>query len=549
MHHLLQDIGIAILVATVVGLIFHYLKQPIILGYLVSGIIIGPTIGPRWVTDPDHIEVISELGLIFLLFIIGLEMDVQKLRKSGKAMIVAGVGQFSLSVLIGLGFFVLIGYKVGGGSLDALYLAIFCGLSSTAIVVKTLYDKYELDTFSGRITLGILIFQDIWAILVLALLPHFTDPKISVVALAVVKGLGLAATAFIVSSYLLKRLFEKVSKTPEIVVSISIAWCAALAGAAELLGLSMEMGALIAGVAISSFPYSEHISAKILPLRDFFLTLFFISLGMKIPEPSMALLTGALVIVLFVIASRFLIVYPLLAMNNTGRHTAFISSLNLSQISEFSLVIATLGVSFGHIRQELMSLILYAMSVTSVLSAYMIKANHKFYRLFDNSLVKLGFPELERPATEVSEESAGAVVILGYHRGAAALIKEFQREQPEVLSRLLVIDFNSEILKMLHNKGIKGMFGDLSSLDTLVHAKIASAEMIISTIPDMLLKGTSNRILVRACRALAPNAVIVATAESSAQVQELMEEGATYVIRPYSMIGREVADYVYEHLR
>lgn len=549
MHHLVQDIGIAVIVATAVGLIFHFLRQPIILGYLLAGVIIGPTIGPKWITNPDHIEVISELGLIFLLFIIGLEMDVQKLRSSGKAMIVTGIGQFSLSVIIGLGFFILIGYTFGGGSLDALYLAIFCGISSTAIVVKTLYDKFELDTFSGRITLGILVFQDIWAILVLALLPHLTDPKISVVVLALAKGVLLTATAFALSRYLLKPVFERVSKAPEIVVSISVAWCATLAGMAGLLGLSFEMGALVAGIAISSFPYSDHISTKILPLRDFFLTLFFISLGMKIPEPNAALLTGALVIVLFVIFSRFFTIYPLLAAFKTGRRTAFITSLNLSQISEFSLVIAALGVSYGHIRQELMALILYSMSATSVLSAYMIKSNHQIYLIFDRLLTKLGFPESGVSITEEIVKSASSVVVLGYHRGAASLVKELQRDRPKALDKVLVIDFNSEILKMLHRKGIKGMFGDVSSVETLVHARIAEAEIILSTIPDMLLKGTSNCKLVRTCRSLAPNAIIVATAESTAQESELLNEGATYVIRPYSMVGKQVAEYVFEHLR
>ena len=281
MHGFLEDIGISIIVATIVGIIAHRIKQPIILGYLLAGVIIGPEIGPQLVTDPANIEIISEIGLILLLFIIGLEMNPQKVLSSGKQILLSGIGQFLLCVLLGVGFFILVGYKLTGESLDALYLAVFCALSSTAIVVKLLYDKFELDTLPGRVTLGILIFQDVWAILVLAIQPNFMDPQIVPVGLAILKSLLLLGVGFMVSKYILRRLFEWIAKSPEIVVAISIGWCAILAGAAHSIGLSKEMGALIAGVSISTFPYSIHVTAKVLPLRDFFLTLFFGSPGGK----------------------------------------------------------------------------------------------------------------------------------------------------------------------------------------------------------------------------------------------------------------------------
>ena len=544
MHGMLTDIGISVLAATALGFVFQLVRQPVILGYLVAGALIGPAMGFNLVSEAASIEVISEIGLILLLFIIGLELNPSKLLASGRPLIYAGIGQFISCVLMGVGFFLLLGYELSRSSIDALYLALFCALSSTAIVVKLLYDKFELDTFPGRITLGILIFQDLWAILILALQPHFTNPQFLLVFIALGKSVALLAIGFLLSKYLLSWIFKKISQTPEMVVAMSMAWCALMAGIGSWIGLSMEMGALIAGVAISTFPYSMHVTAKVLPLRDFFLTLFFLSIGMKIPFPDAAILGMALIIVLFVIVSRFLTIYPLLTLAGSGRRTSFIASLNLAQISEFSLVVAALGVHYGHIDQRMMSLIIYAMAMTSVLSSYFIKGNHAAYLVFNRFLEKRGFPARTKENHDEEEKNVYPIVILGFHRGAREFIGRLETETPDLLKKLLVIDFNLENLKELSNKNIKGIFGDIGSMDTLEHAHITAAQIIFSTIPDMLLRGTSNKALVTSCRALAPSAYIVATADSADQIDVLRKSGADEVLLPYVLIGEKLTRFV-----
>ena len=549
MHGILPEIGISILVATALGFVFQIFRQPVILGYLVAGALIGPEIGLKLVSGPANIEIISEIGLILLLFIIGLELNPKKLLSSGRQLIYAGVGQFLLCVLIGIGFFMLLGYDLGKGRIDALYLAMFCAWSSTAIVVKLLYDKFELDTLPGRISLGILIFQDLWAILILALQPHFMSPQLILVIVALMKSVVLLAIGFLLSKYLMRRVFEKISKTPEMVVALSIAWCAFMAGMGAWIGLSMEMGGLIAGVAISTFPYRIHVTAKVLPLRDFFLTLFFLSIGMKIPIPDPSLLLMAATIVLFVIVSRFLTIYPLLSLAGSGRRSCFIASLNLSQISEFSLVVAALGVGYGHIEQRMMSLVIYAMAITSVLSSYFINGNHQAYLVFNRFLERMGFP---LKAKEVVKEEFGdhyPVVLLGFHRGARSFIDRMEAMAPDLLKKILVIDFNLEVLKEVNDRNIKGIFGDISSVDTLEHVHVANAEIILSTIPDMLLKGTNNQAIVTICRAAAPNALIVATADSVDQIDSLKAKGANEVLLPYTLIGDHLANIVTDACR
>lgn len=549
MHGIIPEIGISLLAATVLGFIFQSLRQPVILGYLVAGAIVGPEIGFAFVKAPENIKVISEIGLILLLFIIGLELNPVSLLSSGRQLIYAGIGQFVLCVLIGIGFFTLVGYGLGKGNIDALYLALFCALSSTAIVVKLLYDKFELDTFPGRMSLGILIFQDIWAILVLALQPNFLNPEILIALIAIGKSIVLLGIGFFLSRYLLQWVFEQISKTPEMVVGMAIAWCVLMAGIGSWIGLSMEMGALIAGVAISSFPYGVHIIAKVLPMRDSFLTLFFLSIGMTIPMPSLSIITQALVVVLFVLASRFLTIYPILSLSGSGRRTAIITSLNLAQISEFSLVIASIGLGYGHIKDSLVSMIIYAMAITSVLSSYFINGNHQIYLMIDRLLDRLGFRDRRNDDESSDGGQEHPIVFLGFHRGANAVTEKLAASAPSLLKKILVIDFNLEVLKHLQSRGIEGVFGDISSMDTLHHAHVQNAQIILATIPDMLLKGTNNAEIVRTCRAVAPNAMIVATADSVDQIDKLKSVGANEVILPYSLIGDRVSSFILDAVK
>lgn len=549
MYNLIPEIGIAILSATVLGFIFQSFRQPVILGYLVAGAIIGPEIGFALVKTPESIKVISEIGLILLLFIIGLELNPMSLFSSGRKLIYAGIGQFVLCVLIGIGFFSLIGYGFSKGNIDALYLSLFCALSSTAIVVKLLYDKFELDTFPGRISLGILIFQDIWAILVLALQPNFLNPNILTAVLAIGKSIVLLGIGYFLSRYLLKWIFEQIAKTPEMVVGMAIAWCVLMAGIGSWIGLSMEMGALIAGVAISSFPYGLHIIAKVLPMRDSFLTLFFFSIGMTIPMPTVPIILQALLVVLFVIASRFLTIYPILSLSGSGRRTAIITSLNLAQISEFSLVIASIGLEYGHIKGSLVSIIIYAMAMTSVLASYFIKGNHQIYLVIDKFLDHLGFRDNKKSDELNVDDEEYPIVFLGFHRGASAVLEKLIASNPDLLKKILVVDFNLEVLNDLRNKNIKGVFGDISSMDTLHHVHLDKAKIILATIPDMLLKGTSNAEIVTTCRALAHHAIIIATADSMNQIDELKSKGANEVILPYALIGDKVSQIVVDVLK
>lgn len=544
MHSLLNDLGVAVLAATALGLVAHFLRQPVILGYLVAGAIVGPEVGFGWVRELTSINTISEIGLILLLFIIGLEMDLGRLKSSGKELLVTGLGQFPLCVALGIPAFVMLGYSLTGADRQGLYLALICALSSTAIVVKLLYDRFELDTKAGRITVGVLVVQDLYAILVLACQPNFSDPSPWPLLKALGASAALLVFGFVFSRVVLSRLFTAIARSPELVVATSLGWCVAVAGAAGAMGLSKEMGALVAGLAISAFPYSLHVTAKTLPLRDFFLTLFFVALGMRISRPSWDLVVPVGIITAVVIVTRFLTLYPLLAWCGAGRRTAFMVSLNLAQISEFGLVIATLGVSYGHLHNESINVILYAMAVTAVLSSYAIRFSQPLFRCYDNLLNRAGFKTTRIERIDESTCDHHPVALLGVHRAAQALIDSLPAAGR---ARLLAVDFHPETLKRLKAIGVAGRFGDLASLDTLHHAHLDHAEVIISSIPDMLLKGITNRGLVQAARTLAPNAIIIATADRPEQHAELLAAGANVVVNPYELLGDRLAQLITNH--
>lgn len=559
---LLNNIGLCVIVAAVLAFIANKLKQPAILAYLLAGVLIGPEIGFRLIADHETIEIISEVGLILLLFIIGLEMDLKKLRASGRPVLATGVTQFLLCVGLGIPFFLLLGFRIGdpnatGGEFGLFYVAVAAAISSTMIVVKLLYDKFELDTVPGRITLGILVFQDVWAIIVLALQPNLRNPQFTPLAASFGKGILLVAASLLVSRYVLPRLFRSVAKLPELVLVMALAWCFLVCAAASYSGLSREMGALIAGVALSTFPYSLDVIAKVISIRDFFVTLFFVALGMKIPMPSASLLGLAAATSLFLIVSRFLSIFPVLYLMRYGHRVSLIPAINLSQISEFSLVVASLGLALGHIDGQVVSLIIFVFVITSTTSTYMINYNYQLYRFFGRLLSAVRLKDIARGAGGVEEPlqtPPKSIVFLGFFREASAIIHEFELRgsgdgRHPLLDDVLVIDFNPVVYSELGRRGIECLYGDVAHMETLHHAKIHDAELVVSTIPDHILKGTDNERLLKKIRQLCPHARAIVTADSPQRALELYGLSADFVFIPRIHSSAQAAEVIESGLR
>ncbi len=543
---LLANIGLSVTVAAAMAFIAHWLKQPLILAYLLAGVVIGPELGFGWVHDADSIHTVSELGLILLLFIIGLEIDLKKLVAAGKPVILTGLLQFPLCVLLGLGFFRLLGYRLGEGDFSLLYLAACLSISSTMIVVKLLYDKFELDTLPGRLTLGVLVFQDIWAIGVLALQPSLDQLQLAPLLASITRGVLVVWFSFAASKFVLPPLFRSVARSPELVLVASLAWCFAVCAAADAAGLSREMGALIAGLCISTFPYNLDVVAKVISVRDFFVTLFFVALGMQIPMPTGQLIAVATAASVFLVVTRFVTIFPILHALRMGHRVSLLPAINLSQISEFSMVIAALGLAHGHLNADVVGALIFVFVLTSVGSTYLIGGSEQVVARLSRVLLRLGLRDLDGgPLEDSATKASHRVVFLGFYREASTLLHELEVRsgggwQP-LLDELLVIDFNPEVQRELQARGIASLYGDIANLETLHHAEIHHAEMVVSTIQDSILKGTDNLRLLQGARRLCPHAKVVVTADRIDRVMELYEAGADYVLFPRLQSASEMA--------
>ncbi|HOI54275.1 MAG TPA: cation:proton antiporter, partial [Phycisphaerae bacterium] len=532
------------------------------------GIVVGP-IGLGFVgaagdqQSVEQIAQLAELGLTFLMFIVGLEIDVKKLVQGSRQASAVTVVQVVGAVLLGW----LAALALGFRSLEAVYLGIAVAFSSTMIVVKLLSDRGELDTLPGRTTMGVLLLQDVLAIVVLAIQPTLGGgtqgaaaagslPPAVQMALAAIKGLLLVAVAVGVSRYVLPVLFRWVAMLPEIMLLSAVTWCFLVCYVAVRLGFSPAMGALIAGASISAYPYTLDVVAKIRGLRDFFVTLFFVSLGMLLADPSSPGAAGGervlawlklggmgLLLAAVVVLARFATVWPMVRALKYDNRVGMLSSLHLSQISEFALVVVILGGPTGalrHVGSEVVSLVVVLMIVTATASTYLIQGSHAMTRLVVRHTRDT--PLCDRVSADDQDRGAVAapIMLIGCFRLGSSLVHELLKSG----RRFSVIDFNPELRDRLHRLNVPCLYGDISHLDTLCHAGVDQADVLVLPVPDDFLRGTDNVRLMACCRRTNPRARIVVIAESIRHALSLYEQGADYVIVPRTLAAAEVASVI-----
>jgi len=543
---LLSSIGICVGAAAVLAVVGWRLRQPLILAYLVTGVVIGP-VGFNWVKNQDSIQTVAEIGLILLLFIIGLEIDLKKLASAGLPVLLTGALQVPICIALGLGFFYLLGVRNSSGNYALLYLAACMSLSSTLVVVKLLNDKFELDTLPGRITLGVLVIQDIWAVGMLAVQPNLTNPNLLPLAFSLWKGALLVVGGFFMAKYALPFLFRSVAKAPELVLVSALAWCFFLASVASVIGLSREMGALIAGVSLSTFPYNLDVMAKAVSIRDFFVTLFFVALGMQIRIPTLQVVEIALAASAFVMVSRLSVV-PILYFLGMGHRASLLPAINLAQVSEFSIVIASIGLTSHQINTDVVTVVIMTFAITSVVSTYMINSSHRVQKLLSGGLRLLRIRDLDvgEAAPQRAEARPETMIFLGFYRDASSILLELETEGSAVegqvmLDKVLVIDFNPTVMRELQKRGISIVYGDIAHADTLRHAGIENAELVVSSIPDDILRGTDNLRLLRSARASCPKAKVMLTTDHIPQALHFYRAGADFVYIPRLHSARQIA--------
>lgn len=544
---LVRDLGLCLVAAGLLSALFVRIRIPAIAALLVAGVALGPA-GLEAISDRASVDTIASLGLTLLLFVIGLEVNLGALLASGRTLVVTGALQVPLTLALATGAFLLashLGLTLVGGGYGALYLGVAASLSSTLLVAKYLHERRLVDSIAGRLCIGLLVFQDVWAIVFLAVQPSFANPSIAPIALTFVGTIVVGTIAAFGARLILRRGFLVVARAPELVVSLALAWCfgvgllgANLGRVAHAIGIraeisvSLEMGALIAGASIATSPYAYEVVSRVVHLRDFFVTLFFVGLGMSIPVPDGAgVVSMALVLAIVAVGMRFVVFLPLLYYTGLDRRNAVNVSAKLAQVSEFCLVIAYLGAKLGHIDGAQVSIVIFAFVLTALATPFLFDASDQLYRRLRGVLERVGIRS-RGVQPEAENATPPRLVLLGFHRVASALLAELERNHPALVAETLVIDINAPMHDEIRKRGAHVVYGDIASGEVLRHAGVEAAAVIVSTVPDELLRGITNASVVRQVRALAPSATIIACATKLSDAPLLRDAGADHVFRP-----------------
>jgi Kef-type K+ transport system membrane component KefB/voltage-gated potassium channel Kch len=525
-------LAVILFTAFIVSYIMRAFNQPIIIGYIIAGIIVSPFILGGG-TSMEIIDVFSEFGIAFLLFIVGLHLNPKVIKEIGISSLVIGLGQIILT--FGATFLIaksLLGYSV----LTSIYVGIALAFSSTIIIMKLLSDKRQLDSLFGKISIGILIIQDLVAIGVLMFISSIGG-GLAVENLGLtglISGISLILFLFFIGYLVLPKIMKSIAKSQELLFLFSICWCFVLVALFSYVGFSMEIGALVAGVILSISPYSTEISSKIRPLRDFFLIIFFIILGLKIQISNIQLiLLNALVLSGVALVLKPLILMVLMRYFGFTKRTNFLTGITLGQISEFSLIVLGLGVAFGHIVPEVLNTLILTLVITILFSSYMIIYSKEFYQRLPKFTSLFEKRKIKKDRKIKKEYDA---ILFGYNRIGFSILNSLKK----LKKKYLVVDFNPDTINNLKRFDVPALYGDVYDSELLKELPLSKIKLAVSTIPDV----ETNRLLIGAIRKKNKNAVIILRAHRIEDALHLYDSGANYVLTPHFLGGEYVAKMI-----
>ncbi len=526
MHEsIFYQLSLVLAVAAVVSLLFNAFRQPLIIGYIVTGFLVGPTFLDL-INNHEAFASFSQIGIALLLFIIGMGLSVGVIRSTGKPVFVTFFG-----MIIGVGGVTfLVSRLLGMTPMESILMSLALLFSSTIIVIKAVSDKKEQSRLYAQIAIGILLVDDVVATLALVFVSAKASGTSSVsdAGMLLVKGGVLAAALTVLGGYVLPRTVNALAKSQELLFIFALSWAFGVASVFWWYGFSIEVGALFAGVAMAHLPYAQQVSSRLKPLRDFFIVLFFVELGQNMGLDNV---TSALVpaIIFSVIA---LTVKPLSVLVSLGllgytKQTSFKAATHVSQISEFSIILVVLAANVGVVDERIAAIVTMTAIITIILSAYLMKYDDALYRRFQKSLSLFERSETKR---EIRELKSYPLVLLGYRKGGHEFVRTFR----EMKRRYIVIDYDPDVIETLENQHVNHLYGDVTDLELLEELGLHKAELIVSTIADI----EANLIMLQYLRRHSKETIYVCHANTYDEAVQLYEKGAGYVLLPH-LIGSE----------
>ena len=534
LNDVFTQLSLVIVVAGVVSIIMRLLKQPLIMGYIITGILVGPTL-LNLIHEKDAFETFSEIGIALLLFIIGLELSITTIRRLGKPVFITAFAL--LGVMVSTGYLVATAMNFTATEAVLTGLALF--FSSTIIIAKVLSDKKQLTRLNGQLAIGVILIDDVIATFALLYVTTNTGGGLDMldIGFLVLKGLMTAGVLVLLGAKILPKFTKFIASSQELLFIFALAWGFGIASLVNAIGFSVEVGALFAGVTLAHLPYVHQIGAKLKPLRDFFIILFFISLGESLELNNMA----AAIIPALILSALTLLLKPLVVMTTLGllrytKRTSFMTSINLSQISEFSIILIVLAHSAGMVSSQLSAIITLVAIITITTSTYLMKYDDAIFRKLEKRLHLF-----ERSVVNESQHRAKAypLVLFGFLNGGDKFLKTFHAMR----QRFVVVDYDPEVIEQLERKHIEFLYGDATDPELLADIDFEKAKLVVNTIADHFV----NVALVRYVHRHNPNAIMICYSNDHNEAAELYKLGASYVMLPHFIGSEQLSSFIHAH--
>ncbi len=522
---LFLELALVITIGVVVAIIMRLLKQPLIVSHIVSGLVVGPFV-LNVIHSTEIFKLFSEIGIAILLFTVGLNLKPSLIKQFGKISIATGLGQVIITAAVGFVICLLLGY----GPVAASYISVALAFSSTIIILKLLSDKGELESLHAKIATGFLLVQDLIALILLFAIPLLSSPNASFTDIAwmLVKGILIATGVILLAHKVLKPLNNFLSHSQELLFLFSLSWGFIVAAIFQIAGFSLETGALIAGVSLATLPSRSEISARLIPLRDFFIVVFFILLGAQLVLTGISqIIPTAILLSLFVLVGNPIILMIIMRYYGYHKKTSFKTGLAVAQISEFSLILVTVGLSLGHVDMKVMSLVTLVGLITIFISTYMIMYSDKLYDLLEPWLNVF---ERSDAKEALQRKRHFPIIIFGCNRIGYDFVESFKKNR----KKFLIVDFNPETILDFTAQGMQAEFGDASDINFLDSIDTSVLELVVSTIPVM----ETNSLIIQTLRRTNKKTVLMVVAHNINDAMKLYEHGADYVILPHFLGGQ-----------
>jgi len=531
MDTVFYGLSLIIVIGAAMALIMRLINQPLIIGHILTGIIVGPAV-LHIAKSPDTLALFSDLGIALLLFIIGLGLNPRVIKEVGRTASIVGGSQVLVVTLMGF----LAAKLFGLGTNASLFLGFSLAISSTIIILKLISDKKEQGRLYGKIAVSVSLVQDIIAIAVVVFASATNGQSVAFGSLVtlLLKALVVGWLIYAISFRILPKFHHLIADSQEFLFLFAIAWGLGSAALFGKIGLSTEIGALLAGICLAPLPSAPEIGARLRPLRDFFLIVFFIALGSKLTLSSIGPHLG-LIIVGVLIAS---ILKPLVAMSVLGflgytKRTSFKASLSLAQVSEFSIVLILIALNKNLISSSLVSAIVLITLASIAASTYMILFSDRLFDIFENYL---GMFERRRAQPELKPEARYELVLFGYQRGGHEFISLFKK----LKKKYVVIDYDPEVIDVIEERKLNYLYGDATDVELLEEAGVEHAKLIVSTIPDH----QTNMMLLNYLKTKNRDAIVIIHADDPYEAAKLYEAGASYVVLPHYIGSEKISEFI-----